>query len=94
MRIIYTEGAIADLENIFKYQSEHWPMVRAAFEARLSAIERHIVQIPNAAPEVATRPGVRVVPFLVYPYRLFYQSSVNGLEILFIHHTSRLPWYG
>ena len=93
MKVIYTEGALADLGEICEYQAEHWPMVRAPFEARLTAIERHILHFPDAAPEVASRPGVRVVSFVAYPYRLFYQRTANGIEILFIHHTSRRPWY-
>ena len=93
MRFVYTEAALADLEDIHQYQAEHWPLIRPQFDARLTAIERRISQMPSFAPEVAERPGVRSIPFISHPYHLFYQVTENVVEILYIHHTSRQPWY-
>jgi hypothetical protein len=41
------------------------------------------------AQEVVGRPGVRVVPLLRYPYKVFYRSTGDTIEILYIHHIAR-----
>jgi len=36
---------------------------------------------------------VRVVPLIRYPYKIFYRVTPQAVEILYIHHASRLqPW--
>ena len=64
---------------------------RAAFEARLTEIERRIMEFPASAPIVVQRPGVRVVAFLDFPYRLFYRIESDVIDVLAIRHTSRRP---
>jgi hypothetical protein len=41
------------------------------------------------AEEVEQRPGVHVVPFIRYPYRLFYRVARETVEILHIFHAAR-----
>jgi plasmid stabilization system protein ParE len=89
MILRWTAGALADLESIHAYQKLHWPAMRAPFEARLTAIERRIIEFPLSGPEVGQRPGVRVAAFLDFPYRLFYRVEANAIEILAVRHTSR-----
>jgi plasmid stabilization system protein ParE len=89
MIVRWTAGALADLISIENYQRLYWPQSRGPFEQRLTAIERRITEFPFSAPKVAQRPGVRVVAFLDFPYRLFYRADSNGIEILAIRHTSR-----
>ena len=84
MRLRYAESALADLDAIHEYQTAHWPAARAAFEAKLAAIEKRALQFPNSAPEVAERPGVRVVAFIDFPYRLFYRVNDETIEVLAI----------
>jgi plasmid stabilization system protein ParE len=93
MRIRYADSALADLDAIHEYQAVHLPAARAAFEARLTAIEKRVLQFPRGAPEVAERPGVRVVAFVDLPYRLFYRVNAETIEVLAIRHTSRKPPY-
>jgi toxin ParE1/3/4 len=58
-------------------------------------MERRIGQWPESAQEVEQRPGIRAVPFIRYPYRLFYQVTSEAVEILHIRHTARqAPWKG
>lgn len=52
MRIRYAESALADLDAIHDYQAAHWPSARAAFEARLTAIETRLLQFPQGAPNL------------------------------------------
>jgi toxin ParE1/3/4 len=44
---------------------------------------------PMSAEEVTQRPGVRVVPLVRYPYKVFYQITNEAVEILYIHHAAR-----
>ena len=94
MIVRWTAGALADLISIENYQRLHWPQSRAAFEQRLTAIERRITEFPFSAPKVAQRSGVRVVAFLDFPYRLFYSAESDGINILAIRHTSRRTPFG
>jgi plasmid stabilization system protein ParE len=71
VRIRYTDGALADLEAIHDHQAIHWPSRDAAFEARLSAIERRLLQFPNGAPEVAEWLGVRLSPSWIFCFVYF-----------------------
>ena len=93
MRIRYTDGALSDLEFIHDHQALHWRSKGNAFDARLSAIERRLLQFPRSAPEVSERPGVRVVAFVDFPFRLFYSVAAEEIEVLAIWHTSRKPLF-
>ena len=93
MILRWTAGALADLRSIENYQKLHWPASRAAFEERLTAIERRIVEFPLGAPEVEQRPGVRMVAFHSFPYRLFYRVESDAIDVLAIRHTSRRPQF-
>ena len=55
MILRWTAGALADLESIHTYQKLHWPAMLASFEARLTVIERRMIEFPLSAPEVARR---------------------------------------
>jgi toxin ParE1/3/4 len=91
MILRWTAGALDDLKSIEDYHRLHWPAKRTPFEARLTAIGRRIIDFPLGAPEVEQRPGVRVVAFVDFPYRLFYRVEADAIEILAIRHTSRRP---
>ena len=93
MILRWTAGALADLELIQTYQKLRWPATRAPFEARLTAIERRIVEFPLSGPAVRQRPGVRVAAFLDFPYRLFYRVEANAIDILAVRHASRLSLF-
>ncbi len=89
MRLRYTDAALAELAGIQEYQKTHWPTVRAAFVTRLESVHSHITVFPEAAPEVAQRPGVRVMGLLPYPYRLFYRATGEWIEVLHIRHVAQ-----
>ena len=80
MIVRWTAGALADLMSIENYQRLHWPKSLAGFERRLTAIERRFAEFPLSAPEVTQRPGVRVVAFLDFPYRLFYGAGSDEIR--------------
>jgi hypothetical protein len=53
-------------------------------------IVRWAAGIPlRAARRVEERPGVRVLPVLRYPFKIFYRILEDRVEILHIHHAAR-----
>lgn len=44
---------------------------------------------PESAQEVEQRPNIRSVPFIRYPYKIFYQVLQDRVEILHVHHSAR-----
>jgi len=93
MKVIYTEDALRDLDEILTFIRANYPFIASAFIRRLEAIERRIARWPESAEEVEQRPDVRMVPFIRYPYKLFYQAGKDAVEIVHIHHAARRdPW--
>jgi toxin ParE1/3/4 len=93
MKVRYTAEALRDLDEILTFTAQNYPTITASFEERLRAIERRIREWPESAREVTQCAGVRVVPFIRYPYKLFYQVTDDAVEILHIHHAARRePW--
>lgn len=89
MKVVFTDEALRDLDHIFRYISEHYPAVYRPFEGRLRAIVMRIATWPESAQEVLQKPGIRSVPFLRYPYRLFYRVVADRVEVLYVHHAAR-----
>jgi plasmid stabilization system protein ParE len=94
MKVVYTDEALRDLDEILAFIASNYPAISASFEMRLDAVTARIGRWPESAQEVEQRPGVRTVPLIRYPYRVFYQVA-NVVEILHIHHAARQqPWDG
>lgn len=94
MKVIYTHEALRDLDEVLRFIGENYPAASAGFQHRLRMIEQRIGKWPESAQEVAQRTGVRVVPFIRYPYKMFYRVANDAVEILHIHHAARRPWEG
>jgi plasmid stabilization system protein ParE len=89
MKVVFTDDALRDLDEIFEFISAHYPAVYGPFEKRLRTIVNRIGRWPESAQEVEQRPKVRGVPFIRYPYKLFYRVVSERIEVLHIHHTAR-----
>ena len=93
MKVEYSNRALADLRKLSAgSQATFGHRVAAALETRIRAIVEQIRQAPESAPRVEQRPGVRVVPLIRYPYKIFYRILDDTVRILHIRHTSRRPW--
>jgi toxin ParE1/3/4 len=93
MKVVYTDEALDNLDGILAFIASHYPTISAAFEKRLRTVIARIGAWPESAEEVAERPGVRVVPVIRYPYKVFYRVTNEAVEILYIHHAARqAPW--
>ena len=67
MKVVFTDDALRDLDEILQYISHHYPLIYAPFEKRLRTIVTRIGAWPESAQEVEQRPGIRSVPFIRYP---------------------------
>jgi len=95
MKVVYTDEALRDLDEILTFIASNYPVISASFERRLRAVMARIGRWPESAQEVEQRPGVRMVPLIRYRYRIFYQVGTAAVEILHIHHAARQqPWDG
>lgn len=90
MRVVYTGAALQDLDAILSFIAANFPAAYSDFETRMREIERRIGQWPESAQAVAQRPGVRMVPLVRYPYKIFYRVDPDAVVILHIRHAARL----
>jgi len=90
VRVAYSADASRNLENIIAVIAKDFPSAYDGFVARLGAIERQIALWPNSARLVAGRAGVRMVPLVRYPYRLFYTVLPDAVYVLHVEHAARM----
>ena len=89
MKVVWTEAALAELNDILAYTAEHFPSHVAAIEQRVRRVIDRIGRWPESARAVEQRPGVRVAPLVRYPYRIFYRLGDEAVEILHVQRASR-----
>src|SRR6266516_3952513 len=77
MKVIYTDEALRDLDQILTFLVSNYPSITAAFQKRLRSVERRIGKWPMSAEEVRQRAGVRVIPLCRYPYKIFTGSRAR-----------------
>ena len=95
MKLVYSRQALADLSAIAAYYATHAsPAIAESIERRLLDVIKRISQAPEAAPRVAQRSQVRAVTVVRYPFRIFYRTRGDEVDILHIRHTSRRPASG
>ena len=93
MKVVLTEEALRNLEEIRSYLANHYPGAAAKVEERIRAVFRRLEDWPESAQSVADRPGVRKVPLVRYPYGIYYRIVDQTVEVLYIHHSARQePW--
>jgi plasmid stabilization system protein ParE len=92
MRVVWTDDALRDLDEIADYVLLHYPAVAPALERRIRAVVGRIGRWPQSARRSTKRTGVRVVPLGRYPYKIFYRVTEESVEILHVHHAARQPW--
>ncbi len=92
MKVVYTDAALRDLDEIAAWLTTHYPGLGAAVERRVRIVVAHIARWPESMRSSAHRSGVRVASLGRYPYKIFYRTRDDAVEILHIHHTARAPW--
>lgn len=71
MKVVYTEPALRDLDEITLWVNQHHPGLGRAIERRLSIVVAHISRWPESMRCSIHRPDVRVAPLGRYPYKIF-----------------------
>ena len=94
MKVVYTEPALADLDEIRTYLQSNYPNTAGPAERRIRSVVARIGKWPQSAQLIAERSGVHVVPLVRYPYKIFYRITGEAVEILHIRHAARRPWEG
>jgi len=92
MKVVYTDAALRDLDDITNWLTAHYPGLGAAVERRLRIVVAHVARWPQSMRPSAHRPGVRVASLGRFPYKIFYRVNGEAVEILHIHHAAREPW--
>jgi plasmid stabilization system protein ParE len=94
MKVEFTNRAVGDLRKISdQSHKEFGASVAAALELRIRRVVEQVGQAPESAPRVEQRPGMRVLPLVRYPFKIFYRIIGDGtVRILHIRHTARRPW--
>ena len=77
MKVEYSNRAAADLRKVSADAHEYGQTVTVAVEARIRAIVSHIAEHPEAAPRVAERPNVHVVPLFDFHIKSFIGASMT-----------------
>lgn len=92
MKVVYTDAALRDLDEISLWLTAHYPGLGVAVERRLRLVVAHIARWPESMRSSDKRPGLRIAPLGRYPYKIFYRVHDETVEILHIHHAAREPW--
>jgi plasmid stabilization system protein ParE len=91
MKVVFTDEALRDLDDISDWLSVHYPGLGAAVDRRLRVVIARIGRWPDSGRASKGHPAVRVIPLPRYPYKVFYRAR-DVVEILHIHHAAREPW--
>ena len=89
MTVVFTDPALADLEDIITYTKQYYPNQLLKLDARIAVVISRIEQYPKSATATFRDRDVRVVPLIHYPFRIFYREIPGGVEILHIRHSAR-----
>jgi plasmid stabilization system protein ParE len=92
MKVVYTDEALRDLDEIATWLKAHYPGAGAAVARRIRLVVAHIARWPESMQASNHRRDVRVATLGRYPYKIFYRVRDDAVEILHVHHTAREPW--
>ena len=89
--VIYSEAALADLEQITAFIATDNAQVAKRFANRLVDLAESLRSMPQRGRPVKKWPGVRVI--VLAPYLIFYryEKPANRVEILRFWHGAREP---
>jgi len=93
MKVEFTNRALRDLRDISDDSRRQFgDRVAAALEARIRDVVAGIAHAPESAPRVEQRPGMRVVPLVRNPFKIFYRILGETVRVLHIRHAAQRPW--
>lgn len=89
MKVVVTEPALADLEDIYVYLTQRYSAVRSSVKSQILSTFVRLKRFPESAPLVGHRKSVRCVVLTKYPYKIFYKIDNRFINILHIYHAAR-----
>jgi plasmid stabilization system protein ParE len=91
MKVLYSETALVELEQILLYIRDRNPSAAAAVAACIERLISLIGELPFIG-RVTDETGVRMVPVVRYPFLIFYTVNENAGEIVILHvrHAARV----
>jgi toxin ParE1/3/4 len=93
MKVEFAPRATADLRKIGEQSRKAFgDAVALRLETYIRATIARIGVIPEGAQQLPQRPGVRVVPLVRYPFKIFYMIVADRIIILHVRHAARRPW--
>jgi len=90
MKLRYTLSALADLETILDYITQHSPQGARRVQSRIRTIIDVLVQHPHIGTRTSD-PTIRRMSVLPYPYLIFYEATDEEIIIHAVRHTARNP---
>jgi plasmid stabilization system protein ParE len=93
MNVEFSGPAFAQLGKILSDLISKNPTAAERLAARIDNAVLRIGQFPEAYQLIETRPGIRCIPLLPYPYLMFYRVMSSQILIVAIAHGAREePW--
>ena len=95
MKLDCAPRATADLGKIGEHSRRVFgDAVAAALETYIRATVARIAVLPEIGRRLPRRPGVRVIPLVRYPFKIFYAVAHDTVTKLHIRHAARRQWRG
>jgi toxin ParE1/3/4 len=95
MKVVYSQSALRDIDEILTYIRDRSPEGARRVEERLRRVLERISEQPESAELMAGAPGARCVPLVRYPYVVCYEVIGGSVTVLRIMHGRReTPWSG
>jgi toxin ParE1/3/4 len=90
-KIIWSDAAIADLQEIWAYLAQHDPQAAARIGRGILAHVRVLANFPYIGPAYPRGSGGALREIVVRPYRIFYdvREVSQSVEILHVWHGAR-----
>jgi toxin ParE1/3/4 len=88
MKVLYTETALAEVDEILAYIAKDNPLAADEVSVMLQATVRRLADYPRLAIET-DEPNVRVTPVLPYRYLIFYSVDRDTVIVRNIRHAAR-----
>lgn len=89
MKILWTEPAITDLENIKLYIARDSERYASIFVEKIIRSAENIEFFPSIGRIIPEVDDPKLRELLIHPYRLIYKNSDDVVEILAIIHQAR-----
>ena len=91
MSVVFAPEAEADLRELLEYVADRNPRAAVELEERIFEIIERLAARELEGPEQRLRTGQTVKSWPVPPVRIYYQRTLDVLEIVRVYHQSRRP---